>query len=74
MPDRESNEAPALAIDEFMANIETMNAGVAEMMATALRVQMLMLEDTNNMLNEFGAVFEAAAQKDGTTTDRRTED
>lgn len=74
MPDRESNGDPSEAMGEFMASIETMNAGVAELMATALRVQMLMLEDAQNMMDEFGAVFEAAAQQDGTTTDGGAED
>lgn len=62
MTDRETDKAPSAAMDEFMASVDAMNTGVTEMMAAALRVQTLMLEDAQNMLNEFGAIFEAAAE------------
>ena len=62
MTDRETDKAPSAAMDEFMASVDSMNAGVAEMMVAALRVQSLMLEDAQNMLNEFGAMFEVASE------------
>ena len=60
MTDRETT-AP-LPLDDFVANVEGMQAGLSEMMAAGLRLQMLMIEDAQNMLDELGTMLEAANQ------------
>ncbi len=47
------------ALDEFVENLAKLNDGLSEVMAVALRMQMLMLEDAQNMMAEFGAAIDA---------------
>ncbi len=47
------------ALDEFVENVAKLNDGLSEVMAAALRMQMLMLEDAQNMMAEFGAAIDA---------------
>jgi len=51
-------------MDEFMASVEAMNAGMADMMASALRLQMLMLEDARTMMNQASGLFAAAMARE----------
>ena len=53
------NDQSNPALDEFMENVAKLNDGLSEVMACALRMQMLILEDAQNMMAEFGAVIEA---------------
>ena len=45
---------PALA--EFVESVEKVNDGLSDMIACALRMQMLVMEDARNMMAEFGAI------------------
>ncbi len=46
------------ALDEFVENLAKLNDGLSEVMACALRMQMLMLDDAQNMMAEFNAAAE----------------
>ena len=54
------NEQAKPALDELMENVAKMNDGLSEMMNIALRMQGLVLEDTQNMMAEFSAAMKAA--------------
>jgi len=56
-------------LDELMANMEKMNDGLSGLMASALRMQMLILEDTQNMIAEFGAMNAAAGARNANKGD-----
>ncbi len=56
--DMPSNQAGP-ALDEFMESAAKLTDGLADVMACALRMQMLMLEDARNMMPEFGAAIDA---------------
>jgi hypothetical protein len=56
-------------LDELMANMEKMNDGLSGLMVSALRMQMLILEDTQNMMAEFGAMSAAAGARDANKGD-----
>ncbi len=49
------------ALDEFVENVAKVNDGLSGVMAAALRMQMLMLDDARNMMTELNA---AAARGD----------
>lgn len=53
---------PRERIAAFQAAAEAMNEGMSEVMANALRLQMLMLEDTQNMMAEMAAICAAQAE------------
>ena len=53
------NDQAGPALDEFMENVAKLNDGLSEVMACALRMQMLMLEDARNMMAEFGTAIDA---------------
>ena len=46
------------ALDEFVENVAKVNDGLSEVMACALRIQMLMLDDARNMMAELNAAAE----------------
>ena len=48
------------ALDEFMMNATQVSDGLSEMISCALRMQILIMEDTRNMMAEFGAISAAA--------------
>ena len=50
------------ALDELMENVAKMNDGLSDMMNSALRLQMLVLEDTENMMAEFSAAMKAKGE------------
>ncbi|MDH3668834.1 MAG: hypothetical protein OEN23_18075 [Paracoccaceae bacterium] len=54
---------------EFMAAAEAMNEGMSEVMASALRLQMLMLEDTQNMMAEIATICDAKVEGGETRND-----
>ena len=54
------NEQANPALDELMENVAKMNDGLSEMMNIALRMQGLVLEDTQNMMAEISAVMKVA--------------
>jgi hypothetical protein len=64
-PDLPEQITPAL--NEFMSSVAKVNDGLSKVTASALRMQMLVLEDAQNMLAEFGAAIKAAErnQEDG---------
>ena len=47
------------ALDEFVESVAKLNDGLSDVMACALRMQMLLVEDAQNMMAEFGAVIDA---------------
>ncbi len=53
------NDQTGPALDEFVASAAKLTDGLSEVMACALRMQMLMLEDARNMMPEFGAAIDA---------------
>ncbi len=53
------NDKTSPALDEFVENVAKLNDGLSEVMACALRMQMLLLEDAQNMMAEFGAAIDA---------------
>ena len=59
VPDAEAEAA----LGELMENVARFGDGVSDMMACALRMQMLVLEDARNMLTELGAAAEAASRR-----------
>ncbi len=46
------------ALDEFVENVAKVNDGLSGVMAAALRMQMLMLDDARNMMAELNAAAE----------------
>jgi hypothetical protein len=48
------------ALDEFVESVAKVNDGLSEMISCALRMQMLIMEDTRNMMAELSAVREVA--------------
>ena len=58
--DKSSTDAPE-AVAEFKAAAEAMSTGMNDVVASALRLQMLMIEDAQNMMAELSAVCAAAA-------------
>lgn len=48
------------AFDEFLENVAKVNDGLSDVIACALRMQMLIVEDAQNMMAEFSAVASAA--------------
>ena len=57
------NEQTSPALDEFMESVAKMNDGLSDMMNIALRMQMLVLEDSQNMMAEFSVAMMAAAER-----------
>ena len=57
------NDRAGPALDEFVENVEKMNDGLSDMMACALRMQMLMLEDARNMMAELGVAIDAPGRR-----------
>ena len=57
------NEQTNPALDEFMESVAKMNDGLSEMMNIALRMQMLVLEDSQNMMAEFSLAMKAAGER-----------
>jgi hypothetical protein len=51
------------ALDEFVANAARLDDGLSEVMAAALRMQMLMLEDARNMMAESGLATGAKPER-----------
>ncbi len=49
------NDQAGPALDEFMESAAKLTDGLADVMACALRMQILMLEDAGNMMAEFSA-------------------
>ncbi len=47
------------ALDEFVESVAKLNDGLSDVMACAVRMQLLMLEDARNMMAEFGAAIDA---------------
>ncbi len=50
---------PSPALNEFMENMAKLNDGLSDVIACALRMQMLLLEDAQNMMAEFSAAIDA---------------
>ena len=61
-PENTPNEPANPALDELMANVAKMNDGLSGLVASALRMQVLVLEDTQNMMAEFSAVMKATSE------------
>ncbi len=59
MPEDTPNDQSNPALDEFVENVAKLTDGLSEMMACALRMQLLMLEDAQNMMAEFSAAIDA---------------
>ena len=57
------------ALDEFAENVAKVNDGLSDMIACALRMQILILEDAQNMMAEFSAVASAAGGSGDNTSD-----
>lgn len=53
------NDQTSPALEEFVENVAKLNDGLSDVIACALRMQMLILEDAQNMMAEFGAVIKA---------------
>ncbi len=53
---------PQERLQAFMAAAEAMNEGMSGVMASAMRLQMLMLEDTQNMMAEVAAICAVKAE------------
>ncbi|MFQ5566642.1 MAG: hypothetical protein ACE5EU_09795 [Paracoccaceae bacterium] len=53
------NDRSHPALDEFVESVAKLNDGLSDLMACALRMQMLVLEDARNMMAEFGAAIDA---------------
>ncbi len=51
------------ALDEFVESVAKLNDGLSDVMACALRMQMLLVEDAQNMMAEFGAVIDATGER-----------
>jgi hypothetical protein len=49
------NDQVGPALDEFVENAAKLTDSLSDVLACALRMQMLMLEDAQNMMAEFGA-------------------
>ncbi len=60
MPEDRPVDQSNPALDEFVESVARLNAGLSEVMACALRMQMLMLEDARNMIAESGVAIDAA--------------
>ena len=69
MANDDDNPGRGPEMDEFMASVEAMNAGMADMMACALRMQMLMLEDAQMMMNQATGLFAAASARENGEND-----
>lgn len=67
MPEDQTKDPTNPALDEFVQNVAKLNDGLTDVMASALRLQALILEDARNMMAEFGAIGEAA-ERDGDNT------
>jgi hypothetical protein len=52
-------DKPSPALDEFVENVAKLNDGLSDVMACALRMQILILEDAQNMMAEFNAAIDA---------------
>ena len=64
MNDSEANSEPAAPVDELSENFAKLNESLSEVMAGALRMQMLLLEDTKNMMAEISFAASAAGARD----------
>ncbi len=53
------NDRAGPALDEFVESAAKLTDGLSDVLACALRMQMLMLEDAQNMMAEFGAAIDA---------------
>lgn len=52
-------DQPSPALDEFMENMAKLNDGLSDVIACAVRMQMLILEDARNMMAEFSAATDS---------------
>lgn len=52
-------DQPSPALDEFMENMAKLNDGLSDVIACAVRMQMLILEGARNMMAEFSAATDA---------------
>jgi len=43
-------------LDNFVESVAKVNDGLSDMIASALRLQMLIMEDARNMMAEFGEI------------------
>jgi hypothetical protein len=64
MNDSGANSKSVEPVDELSENFAKLNESLSEVMAGALRMQMLLLEDTRNMMAEFSFVASAADARD----------
>ena len=53
------NDRTSPALKEFVESAAKLTDGMADVMACALRMQILMLEDAQNMMLEFGSAIDA---------------
>ncbi len=53
------NDRTSPALDEFVENVAKLNDGLSDVIACALRMQMLIVEDAQNMMAGFGAAIDA---------------
>jgi hypothetical protein len=53
------NDQAGTALDEFVESAARLNDGLSDVMACALRMQILILEDAQNMMAEFNAAIDA---------------
>ncbi len=53
------NDQVGPALDEFVENAAKLTDSLSDVLACALRMQMLMLEDAQNMMAEFSAAIDA---------------
>lgn len=69
MQEDTSNDQINPALDEFVENVAKLNDGLSDVMACALRMQALMLEDAQNMMAEFGAAIEVTSGRGDNRSD-----
>ena len=70
MNNDEAKSEPAAPLDEFSENLAKLNESLSGIMASGLRMQMLLLEDTKNMMSEFSlAAGASGAHDDGASGD-----
>ena len=53
------NDRAGPALDEFVESAAKLTDGLSDVMACALRMQLLILEDARNMMAKFGAEIDA---------------
>jgi len=58
-----ADDQTKLALDDFVESVAKLNDGLSEMISSALRMQMLVMEDARNIITEFGAATAAAGAR-----------